>query len=111
MTKIAIPVINGKLNNHFGHTQEFYVYEIKNEKIDEKKVLIPPKHEPGVFPKWLAGEGVTDVIAGGMGLKAIAIFNQNKINVFIGVPLKGPEELVIDFIKGKLETSDNMCDH
>ncbi len=111
MTKIAIPVINGKLNNHFGHTQEFYVYDIKNEKIDEKKVLIPPKHEPGVFPKWLADEGVTDVIAGGMGLKAIAIFNQNKINVFIGVPLKGPEELVIDFIEGKLETSDNMCDH
>ena len=83
MTKIAIPVINGKLNNHFGHTQEFCVFEINDNKIVEGKTFIPPKHEPGVYPKWLADMGVTDVIAGGMGHKAISIFNHNKINVFV----------------------------
>ena len=111
MTKIAIPVINGKLNNHFGHTQEFYVYEVKDNEITDGKTLNPPRHEPGVFPKWLADMGVTDVIAGGMGHKAISIFNHNKINVFVGVPQKTPEELILDFIEGRLETSDNVCDH
>ena len=111
MTKIAIPVTNGKLNSHFGHTHEFYVYGIKDDEIVETEALTPPHHEPGAFPKWLADKGVTDVIAGGMGQKAITIFNQNKINVFIGVPLKSPSELVIDFIQGSLETSDNACDH
>ena len=111
MTKIAIPVTNGKLNNHFGHTQEFYVYEISKQKIVKTESLKPPVHEPGVYPKWLSGMGVTDVIAGGMGHKAISIFNQNKINVFVGVMQKKPEELVADFMDGILETSDNVCDH
>jgi len=111
MTKIAIPVIDGKLNNHFGHTQEFYVYEINDNKIVDGKAYNPPKHEPGVYPKWLSDMGVTDVIAGGMGHKAISIFNHNKINVFVGVQQKSPEELIADFLEGTLETSDNVCDH
>lgn len=111
MTKIAIPVTDGKLNNHFGHTQEFYVYDVKDKNVVEPEKLKPPKHEPGVYPSWLAQMGVTDVIAGGMGHKAISIFNHNKINVFVGVPQKAPNELVKDFIDGVLETSDNVCDH
>lgn len=111
MTKVAIPVTDGKLNNHFGHTQEFYVYEINDSKIIKEETLKPPKHEPDVYPKWLADMGVDDVIAGGMGHKAISIFNQNKINVFVGVPHKSPEKLILDFLEGTLETSDNVCDH
>ena len=111
MTKIAIPVVNGQLNNHFGHIQEFYVYEVENDSIKSESVLSPPGHEPGVFPKWLANLGITDVIASGMGQKAIVLFNQNKVNVFIGVPAKSPKELVQDYLNGILETSDNCCDH
>jgi len=111
MTKIAIPVVNGQLNNHFGHTQEFYVYEVEDDSLVSESALTPPHHEPGVYPKWLAGLGVTDVIASGMGQKAIVLFNQNKINVFVGVPVKSPKELVQDYINGILETSDNCCDH
>jgi predicted Fe-Mo cluster-binding NifX family protein len=111
MTKIAIPIVSGNLNNHFGHTQEFYVYEIENNLITSETVLTPPPHEPGAYPKWLAGMGVTDVIAGGLGQRAIVLFNQNKINVFVGVPVKSPKELVQDYMSGTLETSDNCCDH
>ncbi len=111
MTKIAIPVTNGKLNHHFGHTQQFHIYEIENRTLKNIEILSPPPHEPGVYPKWLAEMGVTDVIAGGMGQRAIVLFNQNKINVFVGVPVKTPKELVMDFIDGILETSDNVCDH
>ncbi len=111
MGKIAVPVVNGNLNNHFGHTNQFYIYEVDNTKINKEEILTPPPHEPGVFPAWLAEMGVTDVIAGGMGQRAIALFNQNKINVFIGVPVKSPADLVLDFIEGNLETNDNSCSH
>lgn len=111
MGKIAIPVVNGQLNMHFGHTNRFFVYEIENGQIINEEELTPPPHEPGVFPEWLANMGVTDVIAGGMGQRAIELFNQNKINVFIGVPVKTPKELVLDFLSSTLETSDNSCDH
>ncbi len=111
MTKIAIPVIDGQLNNHFGQTNQFYIYEIEENTLKDIKKIKPPPHEPGVYPEWLAKMGVTDVITGGMGRRAIALFNQNKINVFVGVPIKAPKELVMDFIEGILETSDNVCEH
>jgi predicted Fe-Mo cluster-binding NifX family protein len=111
MIKIAIPVIGGKINQHFGHTQNFYVYEVENNAIIKENIIDPPAHQPGLYPRYLAEMGVTDVIASGMGQKAIVLFNQNKINVFVGVPIKEPRELVKDFIEGVLETRDNSCDH
>lgn len=111
MGKIAIPVMNGQLNSHFGHTNQFYVYTVNNTEIVTEEILTPPPHEPGVFPAWLASLEVTDVIAGGMGQRAISLFHQNKINVFVGVQIKTPKELVLDFVEGTLETSDNVCDH
>jgi predicted Fe-Mo cluster-binding NifX family protein len=111
MTKIAIPVANRQLNGHFGHTQQFYIFNIENNSIVKEEKLTPPPHEPGLYPKWLAEMGVTNVIAAGMGQKAIALFNQNKISVFVGVPIKDPKELVLEFINGTLETKDNTCSH
>ena len=35
--------------------------------LTEDKV-VPPPHEPGLLPKWLAEKGATDIIAGGMGV-------------------------------------------
>lgn len=111
MIKIAIPVTNGKLNMHFGHTQQFFVYNVENDIITKEERFDPPVHQPGVYPSWLANMGVTNVIAGGMGQQAISIFTQNKINVFVGVTVKEPKELVQDFIEGVLDTRDNSCDH
>lgn len=111
MTKIAIPVVNGQLNDHFDQTQQFYIYTIKNNLIVKMTTLTPPPHEPGVFPKWLAEIGVTNVIAGSIGRNAIALFNQNKINVFVGVAMKDPKDLVSDLLNGILETCDNTCSH
>ncbi|MBI9035201.1 MAG: ATPase [Bacteroidales bacterium] len=109
--KIAIPIVNGELNGHFGHTQEFYIFEVENNAIIKEETITPPPHEPGVYPKWLADMGVTDVIAAGMGQMAISLFTKNKINVFVGVQVKAPKDLVIDLINGVIETSDNTCSH
>ena len=111
MQKIALPTDHDVLCPHFGKCYQFSVYEIKDNKIVSENALIPPPHEPGVLPAWLAENGVTDIIALGMGQRAIGLFNQHKINVFIGVPVKEPRELVLDYLNGMLETSDNTCDH
>lgn len=111
MVRIALPVINGVLSGHFGHCNEFFIYDVDNYNITNEIVIVSPPHEPGMLPAWLAKRGVTDIIAGGMGQRAICLFNQNKINVFIGVPIKPPKELVADYIEGTLETSDNTCEH
>ena len=109
MKKIAIPLENGVLSAHFGHCQKFAIVEVDNNRIIDVKELTPPEHAPGLYPPWLAKYGITDVIAGGMGQKAIAIFNQNDINVFVGAPINSAEDLVSDFINDRLELSANYC--
>ncbi|MCF8304306.1 MAG: NifB/NifX family molybdenum-iron cluster-binding protein [Bacteroidales bacterium] len=111
MKKIAIPVANGNLCAHFGHCENFAIYEVEGGKIGNGTLLTPPPHQPGLYPQWLAGYGVTDVIAGGMGQRAISLFNQNNIQVCVGADMKAPEELVKDLLAGKLKSSGNYCDH
>lgn len=109
--RIAIPLENGVLCAHFGHCQQFAIVDVENNEIKDVKTLDPPEHVPGLYPRWVAGFGVTDVIAGGMGQQAISLFNQQGINAFVGAPLKPPKELVADFLSNKLSLSANYCNH
>ncbi|MFH2047979.1 MAG: NifB/NifX family molybdenum-iron cluster-binding protein [bacterium] len=47
--KIAIPLTNGQLSTHFGHCEEFGIYEIEVGKVVKSEKQTPPPHEPGVF--------------------------------------------------------------
>jgi len=109
--QIAIPTENGELCHHFGHCEQFAIFEIENNGIVSEKLLTPPPHEPNLLPAWIAKNGVTDVIAGGIGQKAILLLNEQKINVFIGAPVKSSQVLVKEFISGKLAVGANYCDH
>lgn len=109
--KIAIPVANGRLCNHFGHCEQFALVEVENGSTVRIQHLVPPPHEPGVIPNWLAQQNVTKVLAGGMGEKAQAIFNQKGIDVVCGVRPDIPEEVVKQYLAGTLETTINACSH
>jgi predicted Fe-Mo cluster-binding NifX family protein len=111
MKKIAIPATGNTLSSHFGHCDKFAIYDTDNGTIKKEDFITPPNHQPGVYPKWLKEQGVTDVIAGGIGQRAIQLFNQQGINVCVGAPLKAAEELVKDYISGNLESKENYCDH
>ena len=110
--KIAVPIDeNGILDGHFGHCKYFALISVENKNIVAEETVTPPPHEPGVLPKWLAQNGVTDVLAGGMGQKAVQIFNYNDVNVFVGVPKLTAQELVEGFLNETIEFSANYCDH
>ena len=109
--KIAIPVENGKLSVHFGQSHDFFLYEIRNGEVEKREEVVPPEHGPEVYPRWLAGQGVTDVITGGIGQKAIDVFLGKGINVFDGAPVKEADELLAAFLAGHLESLGNYCDH
>lgn len=110
--KIAVPVdANGILDAHFGHCKFFELFDVADNVIVNELKVIPPQHEPGVLPKWLAEEGATDIISGGMGQMAIKIFNDNGVNVFVGADRLPAKELVESFLKGELKLLSNYCDH
>jgi len=109
--KFAIPIADGKLTAHFGHCKEFAMVEVEDEKILRTEMLDPPPHEPGVLPRWLKEQGTDVVIAGGMGQRAIELFNQAGVQVFVGAPVDVPEALVKGYLNQTLVTGGNVCDH
>ncbi len=111
MKKIAVPLENDQLCNHFGHSEAFALYQVENNQIVNTDKQVPPPHEPGSTPRWLHELGVTDVIAGGIGQRAIQILLNNHINVYVGVAQKPVDELVNDLLNDRLEAGVNLCDH
>ena len=59
----------------------------------------------------MAGEGVSVVIASGMGSQAQNLFRQNRIDVVIGTLDSDPERAILSYLNGSLATGDNICDH
>ncbi|MHB8780785.1 MAG: iron-sulfur cluster carrier protein MrpORP [Candidatus Geothermincolia bacterium] len=108
----AVPTENGALCAHFGHCESFTLVEAsaETEPVIRSQVKAPP-HEPGLLPRWLADQGVTTVIAGGMGATAQQLFSERGIQVLCGAPELPPLELVASFLAGSLRFGDNVCDH
>ncbi len=107
--KFAVPMANGKLTAHFGHCQKFALIDVKNLQIVNQEECVPPPHEPGVLPQWLHELGTDVVIAGGMGHRAISLFDQSGIKVVTGAPVDVPEALVRNYLNQRLVSGDNLC--
>jgi predicted Fe-Mo cluster-binding NifX family protein len=111
--RIAIPLTEGQLSQHFGHCQQFAIIDIddSSKSISNREDFTPPPHEPGILPKWLGGMGVNVIIAGGMGQRAQQLFAQKQIEVVVGAPADSPEELVLAYLNKMLQAGVNLCDH
>ena len=111
--KYAIPVTGGMMSPHFGHCEQFALFDVdeQNKEITGKELVASPGHQPGLLPEWLAEQGVEMVIAGGMGSRAQVLFQQNGIGVVLGALESDPEKAVLGYLEGRLTTGDNICDH
>jgi ATP-binding protein involved in chromosome partitioning len=111
--RIAIPVTDGKLSAHFGHCEQFAIIDVDSDSRDIKsqELVLPPAHEPGALPRWLAGLHVELIITGGMGRRALQLFAENNIDVIVGAPDNEPKELISQYLAGQLQRGQNICDH
>lgn len=111
--RFAIPLSGGVLSPHFGHCEQFALIDVDatRKSILRKQIVASPGHQPGFLPVWLAEQGVSVVLTGGMGPRAQALFQQNRIKVVIGVMENDPEKAVMDYLSGDLRIGENVCDH
>jgi len=111
--RYAIPVTGGRISEHFGHCEQFALIDVDegSKTIVKKEMVLSPGHQPGLLPQWLSEEGVSVVIAGGMGSRAQGLFQQNHIDVVVGVVESDPEKAIMAYLNGTLDTADNICDH
>lgn len=106
--KIAV-ACNGKhIWPHFGHCENFNIYEAKNGKIESEANVPNPGHRPGFLPNFLADNGVEVIIAGGMGGGAVEIFNERNIEVIVGTG--GDSKLAVEaYLRGELKSTGSIC--
>lgn len=109
--KLAIPIRKNSFCSHFGDSDEFMIVDFSGKAILKEDHLTPPPHEPGIFPGWLAEKGVTHIIAGGMGRKALAHFQHLGITPIVGVDSKPVNQLIEEFLNDELKTDFNKCRH
>lgn len=107
--RIAIPISDGKVDPHFGHCTAFALLESDGNRIVARRDQPPPKHEPGVLPRWLVEQGVRVVIAGGMGERARALLEQAGVVVVLGASAGTPEELAHRYLAGALASQGGAC--
>jgi predicted Fe-Mo cluster-binding NifX family protein len=107
--RIAIPVTNGRIDPHFGHCTAFALIDTDGTRITTRKDVAPPKHEPGVLPRWLGEQGVRVVIAGGMGERARQLLEQAGVTVVLGASQGMPEELAGRYLAGMLTSQGGAC--
>jgi predicted Fe-Mo cluster-binding NifX family protein len=111
--KIVVPVDDGRLAEHFGRSQQvalFTVDQPTRRVIAEQTLEVPP-HEPELYPAWLKEQGADVVIAGGMGGRAIVLFERSGIRVVVGAPPLPARELVDAMLAGELDAGVNVCQH
>ena len=61
--KIAVTYENGQIFQHFGHTEQFKVYEIKDGKIGQTKIVGTEGSGHGALAGFLKAEGVARLSA------------------------------------------------
>ncbi len=109
--RIAVPIDRNMVSQHFGHAEAFLIAEVEDGEIKKTETRIPPPHEPGVLPRWMSELGIDVVITGGMGQRALSLFDEKGIKVIVGAPQMDPVEIIKEYIKGTLKTGGNVCDH
>ena len=110
--RYAILVSGGVMSGHFGHCEQFALLDLDeaSRQITRKELVPSPGHQPGFLPGWLAQQGVNVVIAGGMGPRAVELFQENGIKVVLGAMESDPEKAVLSLANGALAIGDNTCD-
>jgi len=108
--KIAIAKDGSQVSHHFGRCAEYTIVEIENKEILKKEIVQNPGHEPGFLPKFLNELGVSFILSGGMGPKAINLFREMDIEPIVGVS-GDVDKIITEFLDGTLKVGESDCTH
>lgn len=110
MKRVAIPVTNNELSEFFGTCNHYEIFEIGNKVLRSYVLQIPAETDIMDLPEWLEKNGVTDVISFRVNRKIISLFASRKVNLFVGVPLDNPQQLIEKYLHGRLESDKKIIE-
>jgi len=106
--KIAVARMGNTVAMHFGHCENFGIYDCENKAVVSEQSMPNPGHKPGFLPNFLADMGVRVIISGGMGGGAVDIFNERGVEVVVGA--KGDAKAAVEaYLRGELKSTGSIC--
>lgn len=112
--KIAVPLTrDNMIDNHFGHCASFGIYSVSDDKVITGQKIIDSPQGCGCksdIASILAADGVTLMLAGGIGGGAINVLANSGIDVVRGCS-GDALEVVRLYLQGDVEDSGNSCHH
>lgn len=104
--KIAVTHEDGQVFQHFGHTKQFKLYIVEDNKIVDSKVYFSMGAGHGALAGFLKALEADVLICGGIGGGAKTALSDAGIKLYAGV--QGDCDTVVsDFIAGKLAFDPN----
>ena len=109
--KIAVTYENGMVFGHFGHTEQFKVYEAEDSKVVSSQVCPTHGSGHGALAGFLAQHGVDCLICGGIGPGAQMALAQAGIKLYAGCT-GDADKRVAELLGGTLTYAEAAtCDH
>lgn len=108
--KLAVAGLGKNVAEHFGHCENFFVYDVEDNSIVKAETVPNPGHRPGFLPNFLADMGVNVIISGGMGGGAIEIFEERGVKVVTGGS-GDAFEAAQRYLIGDLKSNGAVCNH
>ena len=108
--KVAVAADGSEVANHFGRCEGYLIAEINDGQIGETEHIPNPGHEPGRLPALLSSLGVQCIVAGGMGQRAMSLFEDYGIEAIAGVQGSTASALA-RLAAGTLEGGESTCRH
>jgi len=111
LMRIAVTYENGNIFQHFGHTEQFKVYDVQEGKIIASEVVDTNGSGHGALAGVLTALNADVLICGGIGGGAQMALAAAGIRLFGGV--SGNADAAVEaFVSGKLEYNPNVkCNH
>ncbi|MGI6027984.1 MAG: NifB/NifX family molybdenum-iron cluster-binding protein [Candidatus Heteroscillospira sp.] len=109
--KIAVTYENGRIFQHFGHTEQFKIYTVEQDRITDSVIANTNGSGHGALAGFLQEQGVDTLICGGIGGGAQMALGQAGIRICGGV--SGDADAAVEaLLSDSLEFSANAtCDH
>lgn len=109
--KIAVTCENGQVFQHFGHTEQFELYETDGSEIRSKQLIGTNGSGHGALAGLLRSLGVDVLICGGIGGGAQQALSDAGIRFYGGVN-GSCDEAVTALLAGSLAYEENaQCEH
>ena len=109
--KIAVTYDNGEIFQHFGHTEQFKLYDIENGKVVASEVVGTNGSGHGALAGFLAEHQVQVLICGGIGGGAKNALAEAGIELYGGA-CGDADAQVTSFLNGNLQYNPNIqCSH